>query len=298
MNIDKILSFCAVVDYGSLSKAAEALYCSQPSLSKQIVALESEIGYPLFDRNGKKMTVNKNGQLLYNFGRRLEKEYNQLKNDLYELNNPGRREISFGATNFIGIYLLPAFLSDFKKLYPDIPLNFTVNFFSNIMDMLKQDVISFAIAPEYFETLNNTDLICQPFSDDEMAVAFPVDHPLADQETILPNDLLPYPFLISQVNSATRAFILSRFQAHGIHVKNLQNMYNTETIKRSIISGMGISILSKTAVSYEVEKGLLKVAPLSGVNLTRKLYLIHKKNHILSPEDSLFISSVLKKSEI
>lgn len=297
MNIDKIISFCAVVDYGSLSKAAEALYCSQPSLSKQIIALENEIGYPLFDRNGKKMTVNKNGQLLYSFGRQLEKEYNQLKTDLYELNHPSRREISFGATNFIGIYLLPAFLSEFKKRHPDIPVNFTVNFFSNVIDMLSQDVISFAIAPENEEILNNPELICQPFSDDEMAVAFPADHPLASLPVIMPQDLLDYPFLISQVNSATRGFILSRFKMHGIRLTNMQNMYNTETIKRSIISGMGISILSRTSVSNEVQNGLLKTAPLAGVNLTRKLYLIHIKNHILSPEDTLFINSVLKKSE-
>ena len=162
--------------------------------------------------------------------------------------------------------------------------------------MLNQDVISFAIAPEYFEMLNNPEMICQPFSDDEMVVAFPIDHPLSQLESITPNDLLHYPFLISQVHSATRAFILSRFQLHGIQLTNLQNMYNTETIKRSIISGMGISILSKTSVSNEVENGLLKIAPLQDINLTRKLYLIHKKSHILSPEDSLFINSVLKKS--
>jgi hypothetical protein len=54
MDLEKLLRFCAVVDYGSMSKAAETLYCSQPALSKQIIALEKEVGYPLFDRNGKK----------------------------------------------------------------------------------------------------------------------------------------------------------------------------------------------------------------------------------------------------
>lgn len=298
MNIDKILSFCAVVDYGSLSKASEALFCSQPSLSKQIVALENEIGYPLFDRNGKKMTVNKNGQLLYEFGRHLEKEYNQLKSDLYDLNHPCRREISFGATNYIGIYLLPSILSNFKKQHPEIPVNFTVNFFSNIIDMLQQDVISFAIAPEHDEILRNPALICQPFCDDQMTVVFPPDHPLAKLDEITPNDLLAYPFLISQVQSATRAFILSRFGIYGIQLTNIQNMYNTETIKQSVLRGMGISILSKTAVAHEERNGFLMTAPLRGINLVRKLYLIHTKNRILSQEDSLFINSILDKTGV
>ena len=124
MDIDKILRFCAVVDYGSMSKAAETLYCSQPALSKQIIALEKEIGYPLFERNGKKMTINQNGQLLYTFGRHLEREYSQLKADLYALNCQIRHEVSFGATNCIGTYMLPPILIDFKKKHQDIPVNF------------------------------------------------------------------------------------------------------------------------------------------------------------------------------
>ena len=58
MDFLKLSSFCMIVDCGSMSKAAEVLYCSQPALSKQIAALEKEVGYPLFDRNGKKMTLN------------------------------------------------------------------------------------------------------------------------------------------------------------------------------------------------------------------------------------------------
>ena len=119
MDIDKLLRFCAVVDYGNMSKAADTLYCSQPALSKQILALEKELGYPLFDRHGKKMVLNKNGQLLYNFGRHLERDFNQLKADLYALNCSSHHEISFGATNCIGTYLLPPILIDFKKQHPE-----------------------------------------------------------------------------------------------------------------------------------------------------------------------------------
>lgn len=295
MDINKILSFCTVVDCGSLSKASTALYCSQPTLSKQIVALEKEIGYPLFERTNKKMTVNENGQLLYAFGRQLEHNLNQLKIDLYALNHPHRREVSFGASNYIGTYLVPPILSHFKRHYPDIPVNFAVNFSPDIMEMLNQDVISFALIPENDELINNPAFICEPFFDDEMAVVFQPHHPLADKKQIEPSELLAYPFLISQLQSATRNFVLSRLAAHHIELTNAINMYNTETIKQSIISGLGISILSKTSVANEERNHFLKTVPLKGVDLSRKLYLIHKKNHILTQEDSYFIQSVLKK---
>ena len=296
MEIDKLLRFCAVVDYGNMSKAADALYCSQPALSKQILTLEKELGYPLFDRNGKKITLNRNGQLLYNFARHLERDFNQLKTDLYALNCSTHHEISFGSTNFIGTYLLPPILIDFKKQHPDIPVNFMLNFFPNIMEMLNQDIISFALIPENEDILHNPSYICHSFYEDDMVVVFPPNHPLSFFEgNIPPEELLHYPFLISQIQSATRQFILSRLNNYDIHFHNIQNMYNTETIKQSVIKGMGISILSKISVINEEENGFLKTAHLQGVNLFRKLYLIHKKNKILLPEYHMFIQHVLEK---
>ena len=295
MDIEKLLRFCAVVDYGSMSKAAETLYCSQPALSKQITALEKEVGYPLFDRSGKKMTLNQNGRLLYTFGRHLEHDYSQLKSDLYALNCPSRREITFGATNIIGTYYLPPVLVDFKKQHPDIPVNFTLSFFPNIIDMLGQDIIAFAMIPEDDEILHNPSFICQEFFDDDMVVVFPPDHPLAAFDSIPASELLKYPYFISQVQSATRRFILSRLNAYGIRLENFQNMFNTETIKQSIIKGMGVSILSGISVETEKRHGFLKTAPLEGVNLSRKWYIIHKKNRVLLPEYDLFIRQVLNK---
>jgi len=296
MDIEKLLRFCAVVDYGSMSKAAETLYCSQPALSKQIIALEKEVGYPLFERNGKKMTLNQNGRLLYTFGRHLEHDYNQLKSDLYALNCPTRREIAFGATNIIGTYFLPSLLVDFKKQHPDVPVNFTLSFFPNIIDMLGQDIISFAMIPEDDEILHNPAYVCREFYDDDMVVVFPPDHPLTAYERIPPKELEKYPFFISQIQSATRRFILSRLNAYNIHPGNVQNMFNTETIKQSIIRGMGISILPKVSTEAEMQHGFLKAAPLADVNLNRKWYLIYKKSRILLPEDILFIDRVLSQA--
>ena len=129
-----------------------------------------------------------------------------------------------------------------------------------------------------------------------MVVVFPPDHPLSAFEAVPPEELAKYPYFISQVQSATRRFILSRLGAHDVQLGNVQNMFNTETIKQSIIRGMGISILSRISVETEIRHGFLKAAPLANVNLSRKWYLISKKNHILLPEDALFIERVMQES--
>lgn len=295
MDFLKLSSFCMIVDCGSMSKAAEVLYCSQPALSKQIVALEKEIGYPLFDRNGKKMTLNENGRLLYQFAKTLEQSYNRLKAQLYAQNHPYSHEIRLGATNLIGTYLLPPILSEFKKVYPDIPVNFAVDFFPNIMEMLAQDAIDFALIPEDAKTLQDPTYACQPFREEEMVLVVPADHPLAEREEVQPEELEPYPFLISQVKSASRAFILGRLEARGVQLHNMQNMYNAGTIKQAVVNGLGIAILSRYFIRNEEKNGTVKVVPIRGVDLTRKLFIAHRRNHVLTEEDLLFTQLFLHR---
>ena len=127
MDLQKMMSFCTIYECGSISKASEKLFCSQPALSKQISALESELGYPLFERNGKKVTINANGTIFYRFAKTVINDYALLKRDLYLENNKVLHEVRFGATNFIGTYLLPAVLSKFKSSYSSIPVNFMVD---------------------------------------------------------------------------------------------------------------------------------------------------------------------------
>ena len=288
MDFLKLSSFCMIVDCGSMSKAAEVLYCSQPALSKQIAALEKEVGYPLFDRNGKKMTLNENGRLLYQFGKTTEQSYNRLKAQLYAQNHPYSREIRLGATHLIGTYLLPPILSEFKKIYPDIPVNFAVDFFPNIMEMLEQDAIDFALIPEDAQTLRNPAYACQPFREDEMVLVVPAEHPLAAREIVQPEELEAYPFLISQVKSASRAFILDQLETYGIHLPNTQNMYNAGTIKQAVVNGLGVAILSRYFIRNEEKNGTVKVVPIEGVKISRKLFIAHKRSHVLTEEDLLF----------
>lgn len=73
MDLDTLHSLCVIVEKGSFSKAAEALYCSQPAISKKIANLENELGYLLFDRDGKKCTLNQNGQEVYAFSKQVER---------------------------------------------------------------------------------------------------------------------------------------------------------------------------------------------------------------------------------
>lgn len=292
MDINKITSFCTVVDEGSMSKAAEKLFCSQPALTKQIKALEQECGYQLFSRSGKKLVLNKSGELFYQFGKRLEKDLSQLKSDLYALNHTRKNIICFGATNYAGIYLMPQIISEFKRNYAHIAVSFTMDFLPNVISLLELDKIDFAIVPESMQILHNSDYNCKPLCKDDMLLVLPVNHPLAQQETVSPQEIMPFVFLVSQVKSATREYVLAQLGSIQCVPDNIIDMYNTEAIKRSVISGMGISILSRLSVMEEERNGLLVTKPIAGLPLQRSLYCMYKKLRQLSPDTQLFIDTI------
>lgn len=289
MDFSRLFNFCVVVDCGSISRAAAVLYCSQPALSKQIRALEEEIGYPLFQRNGKNLKLNENGEILYRFGRQLEADYNRMKAELYRCNFGGNNEVRLGVTNYIASYLLPPVLSAFKKEHPEILVNFKVGFFSQVIELLNHDLVDFAFVPEDGQTIPSEHFRCEIIGLDEMLLVFPREHPFAALPVVPPRALGKYCFLISQEKSATRSFILSLLSLYGVHLEHVQDMYNISTIRQSVVNGLGISILSRLSVENELMNGTLRSGKLEGMDLTRKLYAVWKPNKALSETSLLFI---------
>ena len=289
MDFEKLRSFCAVVETGSFSRAAEMLYYTQAAVSKQITALETELGYPLLERDGKKFALNQNGSLVFHFGKQLHRDFAQLKEKLEELNANVSKEIHFGSTNHFGIYLVPRLLSVFKKQHPDIPVHFYVNFFPDILNQLEQKNIGFAFMPESQTILSNPRYFCRLFYQDEMLLVFPPGHPLDKTEKVSSGELLKHPFLISQKKSGAREFIENRLRQMDINLANIIDLYSTEGVKHGIISGMGISLLPRHTVSLEISRGLLSCSRISDMPLLRNFYLVHLNETRLSPSDTLFI---------
>ena len=294
MDIQKMLTFCTVYECGNISKASEKLFCSQPALSKQIHSLEQDLGYPLFERNGKKIIINENGKIFYRFAKNVINDYQLLKRELFIKNNKSNHEVRFGTTNFIGTYLIPPILSKFKNEYPTTPVNFIVNFLPTVTKLLEEDVINFAIVPASKNLLSNTSYICDSFLEDEFVLICPPNHPLTKLSEVHLKDIQDYTFLISCDQSATRDFVGQILNENNIHLTNTINMDNIYTIKHGVINNLGISLLSKSAIEKDESFGVLKSIRFKDAELIRKLYIVYKTKHTFSEEEALFIKQFIQ----
>ena len=292
MNIEKLKSFCKVVEYDSFSKASEELFCSQPAISKQIKSLEKEIGFPLFNRDGKKVILNSNGKIVYKYSQKILSEISEMNREILEINNSISPVISFGATNFIGVHIITPQISKFKESYPDISLSFTIDFIPNILKMLQFNKFSFAFISESNLLNDYPDIETEFFRDDELILAVPYNHPWAKRQYINLDELKNETFLVSQPNSAVRNFIEKQLYSKGIVLTNINNLYNIEGIKQSILSGHGISIIPKEAIITELNHKLLVEVPIKDLTFTRKLFIAYKKNKRFTSMERNFIQSL------
>lgn len=292
MNLDQLKTFCTAVECKSFSKASEKLYCSQPSVSKQIHSLEEELGYPLFKREGTKLSLNENGKIVYKYSQKILKEVINMKFALTEQNNSSNSTISFAATNFIGVHMITSKINDFKNSFPDIPLTYTIDFTPGILKLLNDNKVSFAFIPEFDLISNYPNIKIDFFKEDELILVVPNNHKWANKKSINIFLLTSELFLLSQPNSAVRNFIEKQLDDYGIHLKNKVNLYNIEGIKQSLLEGIGVSILPRKSVINELKYNLLTEITIENINLTRKLFIAYKEDKKFNQNEINFIKSL------
>ena len=288
MDLNKVKTFCKVVDCGSMAKASEQLFCSQPAISKQILVLEDELGYALFDRYGKKMVLNASGKLVYAFGKACEAKLRKLQDDLRELNAVAGSTVVFGSNNYVGMYIIPNILAHFKAEHPEVALNFSINFTPNILKMLDEDRIEFALVPE-FTHIHSKEYQKSVFFRDSMKLIMPCGHPMTKLATVTFPDILKYPFLISRNESLTREYVVKYFKEQGVLPTNTLDLHNSESIKQGVLKGIGISIIAEELVKSEIAQQKLVAVDIYNKPMQRRLYIVHKKSTAVSQKARLFI---------
>ncbi len=289
MDLEKLKTFCVMAKTQNFTKAAEELFCSQPSVTKQIQAIEEFVGTKLFDRVGKKVYLNDRGKIFYEYAKivlDLTKEY-LLK--ISQIENLSMGMLSFGTSGLIGTYVLPPILKEFHTLYPNIEINIDINFYDTILERIQSNILEFAFISEPKELIRDKVITYRPFLEEEMVLILPVFHKFSQKDEVSLEELQGETLLISNPHSATRSFLEKKLKELNIKFRRVIEMGNIEAVKQGVEAGLGISIVSATAIKKEISTGLLVQVPFSGIKIKRRLFFVQKKNRSLSPTSREFI---------
>lgn len=291
MEFKQLEAFVAVVDYGSFSEAARKLYLTQPTISTHIRSLEEELHTRLIIRTTKKLTITPKGYQLYDSAVRML----DIRNNLFENFTGSKKQIiDLAASTIPSSYLLPELMAGFGRMYPDVYFHSWQTDSAGAISRVLDGSVDLALTGQ---NTGDDSCIFIPFCQDDMVIATPVnDHYLQLKERpVTFSDFLKDPIIIRERGSGTKKEMDIFLENAGIEPSSLNvvaRMNDLESIKKSIVNGLGISILSaRSAVDLKKTKQIL-LFPLEETAHKRSFYIVYSENRILKAHVRQFIQYV------
>ncbi|MEO7051947.1 MAG: LysR family transcriptional regulator [Rhodanobacter sp.] len=285
----QLRAFVSVVKLGTLTRAAEALYVSQPTISLQLQALERELGVVLMDRRRRRINLTDAGEALYELARPLVEGWETLDRDFQARVKglQGGRLVIAAGTSTIQ-YLLPELVRRYRDMFPAVQLQLANVTGKDGLAMLRADAADFAVG-SMLDVPN--DIAWAPVHHYDPMLIMPPDHPLAAKERITLEDLSPYGLILPPQRLSTYRLVDLVFQQRQVPYHVAIEVGGWDVIKEYVAMGMGISIVTGICIT-EADRSRLAVRNMNQFFPQRSYGVVMRKGKFLSAEARAFIDLI------
>lgn len=275
MEIATLQAFVEVADQGSFSAAAEALYLTQPAVSKRVAQLETELEVRLFDRIGRKVSLTVTGAALLPRARRLINDAREIKRLVVDLSGEVRGRLLMGTSHHIGLHRLPGPLKRFTARFPRVELDIRFMDSEAACRAVETGELELAIVTLPPERQPNLDMLT--IWEDPLAFMVANDHPLADAGELTLQQLLEHPAVLPGSTTYTRAILENAVRGAGSELRVGMATNYLETLHMLVATGLGWSLLPATVLDEQVRE-----IRVTGIQLSRRLGAVTHRRRSLS----------------
>ena len=274
LTLQQLKVFATIARYGNLGLAANELCLSKGAVSQSLQELERQLSTPLFDRIHPRLQLNNEGRLLQPAAEELLTRMQDIEN-LFSPDAEPSGQLRLGASQTIGNYLLPTLLASSKQelgLPPKVTINNT--------HLLCHALANFELDMALIEGENHhPDLLAEPWLQDEMLVVAPPGHPLANKKELSLSRLGGETWVLREAQSGSREQFIQQIQPELPRWQPGLELNTLEAVMLAVEKGLGISFISRLAVSDRLKDGRLVALPLTR-RFPRQLSLIwHKQKY-------------------
>jgi len=287
--LKQLRAFCYAVKFGTVARAAEALFLSAPSVSLQLSALEKELGARLLERTRPRLALTREGQMLYDLARPLiegmESLDQQFRSQRQGL-DAGEVTIAAGASTIQ--YLMPVLVRDFRERFPDVRLQLANVTGKDGLALLRSDQVDFA-----FGSMLDVphDLSYEPVQWFDPMLILPLDHPLAAKQDVVLEDLSPYGLILPPQRLTTYRLVDLVFQQRRVPYRVAIEVGGWEVIKQYVAMGLGISIVTGICITDQ-DRSRLAVRNMRRYFPQRSYGVVVRKGKYLSAQARAFIDRI------
>lgn len=277
MDFPSLKAFVAVAESGSFSRAADALFMTQPAISKRIAALEENLGVALFDRLGRTIQLTEAGEKFLISTRRILSDISVSREEILSLSSEVGGRLRLATSHHVGIHRLPPVLKAFTQAHPEVELDLLFMDSELACAEVANGHIELAVVtlPDGLEGSLLTELVWR----DPLSIVCAADHPmLADfKANSHPKKLEQYKAVLPARGTVTRSILLDALQPFSVNVETTLETNYLETIKMMVSVGLGWSALPDSMIDET-----MCAVPIDELSMQRQLGSVRLKGRTLS----------------
>lgn len=259
MKLHQLRYLHEVVKHGlNITNAAEALYTSQPGVSKQIQLIEEELGLQIFKRNGKRLTgLTEPGEKILHLASQVMRDIENIKRVGDEFTDVEAGTFTIATTHTQARYKLPAAVKEFMAMHPGVKLNIHQGNPSQVAEQVVSGEADIGIATESISSFE--ELLCLPCYHWNRCVVVPHDHPLVSGGLLTLEELAAYPLITYDFAFTGGTLVSKTFSDAGLTPNVVLTAIDADVIKTYVTLGLGVGLLANMAYDAERDTNLIRI---------------------------------------
>jgi DNA-binding transcriptional LysR family regulator len=248
-----IEGFLEVARLNSVSRAAETLYVTQPTLTARLHALERELGERLFVRARHGMRLTDAGRAFMPYAERAVRALREGRRAIEELETGHAGQLQLAAAPAVSTYILPAVLENFVAAHPRVEVAVKTGHSEDVLRMVLSDQAQVGLG----RALRHPDVVLRPFYEEELVLVVAPDHPFGRQGKATMAELGSEQLIMFDRTSSYYEITHAAFLAAGVSLRGMMELDNIEAAKKMVERALGVALLPGTAVRRELAAGVL-----------------------------------------
>lgn len=273
LTIKHLIVFREVANLKSMSKAAQSLYMSQPTISQKIQEIETHYNIKLFQRYSKFLGISEEGKILLEHTNKVLNELEKI--DEIFFHKKENITLRVGTTLTIATTIAPELFKKIKENNSNLNFQVYVDNTTSIESLISENKLDIAIVEG--DSQNDT-IIYEPIIPDELVLVCSYLNPLCKEKNITRCMFRDIPFVVREKGSGTRAFLEQYLNINKIPCHIDWQCHSWESVKQAVLCNHGITIISKKLIEKELNNGLLHILKINGVKFERMFSICYHKN--------------------
>lgn len=295
MRLEQLQAFLAVADTGSFQAAARQCGVTQSTVSRQVRAIEEELGVSLFHRSAQaKLTLA--GNSFMPRALRICKEWQQAQQEITDLINGKQTELCVSGIHSVCAYLLPPIVTEFCRTHPNVQLRVTALGSDRSLKVLRDGLVDVSIVMHNPLLTSNQEMLVTPLYEEPVEVLMAADHPLTQYAQVPWEAIARYPQVVFKDGYGMQRIVQGQFQACGEDYKVALELNTLDAFRGVVRQGNMVALLPRSALLESRLDPALAIRPTGDPTLQRKVVMVTTHDRLVIPPIQQFCDLVRQQA--